>query len=278
MRDAFGNVAPRPSTGQWILRILVAVVCVAFSALSVIHYQRDQKRRAAVNQFVKSFHVAERRPAFADAIKSAPAADLAYEMAANVALQDSTGPLQVSELDPATRKLWKTDMGRVNEELFAARTLLIKALSQRPSWPYHRSLLGMIEYTRGSKQRKFDAQSRYWFRLLVSGMRSAPGDHSLQTFAALALTESWSDLDETGRQEAPLIFRAALANPDFVSNIYPSLVIAVGAARAQSLLPSSAPSLRAAKDLASKAGETPVPLRVFRFDGRRLSGAHVRQT
>lgn len=255
MRDAFGNVSPSPSTGQWILRILMATVCVALASGAVIHYKLDENKRQAANQFVDSFHVRERRPAYADAIENSLSADLAYEVVANVALQDSSGPVQLSELDTDTRALWKADMGRTDEELSAARTLLIQALSQRPSWPYHQSLLGMIEYTRGAKQRRFDAQSRNWLRLLVSGMHGAPGDPALPTFAGLALTKSWGFLDQISRREAPTIFRAALSDPEFVADNYPSLVDSVGSVRAESFLPISAPALRAAMNIVSKAGD-----------------------
>jgi hypothetical protein len=221
----------------------------------VFHFLTDRRRRAPAQKFVDSFHVAERRPGYARSIARAPVADAANEIAADVALQDSTGSVRLSSLDERRRRLWTDVIARSDEELEAGRALLLAAVRQRPGWPYHTSMLAMIEHARAQ-------EARIWAELLLTSMQALPGDPSIANFGAFALANSWDEIDARTRNVAPAVFRASLSDPAFVSSNFAAIRDAVGAVTAEGFLPDAPGPIKAAQQLAIEEQDAEAAVRL----------------
>jgi hypothetical protein len=227
-------------------RIAAAIALVTLAIVAIVHYRHDEQKRDPVNAYAKRFKVEVRRPPHAKTIDYAPSADDAAEIAADVALQDAVAGVKLSDIEPEARQAWLDVIGDLDSELRAASGLLVGAVRQRPGWPYHKALLGEIEYTRARRAVKLGANPAVWLTPLQSAMAAAPGDRSIATFAGSALADSWPFLDERDRAHATPVFAAALHDPAFVSNDYLNLVDFLGHAAVFKLLPEEAASLRAA--------------------------------
>jgi len=211
-------------------RLAVPSISLVLAGASVALYVHDAEKRAPAAEFVRRFHVSERRPEYAETIRFVPAADLAGEVAGEVALQDALGTVSLAEIEPAQRELWIDNLADLDREIEAARLLLLQSLRERPGWPYHQSLLGMIEYVRARRHVQLGPAPDRWLRPLELAMRASPKDSMLATFAAEALLESWPHLEAVDAGRVNPIFRGALADPSFVSRHYIELVELLGLA------------------------------------------------
>src|SRR6266849_1247353 len=106
-------------------RLVVPSISLVLAGASVALYVRDAEKRAPAAAFVRRFHVAERRPEYAETIRFVPAADLAGEVAGEVALQDALGTVSLAEIEPAQRELWIDNLADLDREIEAARLLLL---------------------------------------------------------------------------------------------------------------------------------------------------------
>jgi hypothetical protein len=227
-------------------RLVVPSISLVLAGASVALYVHDAEKRAPAAAFVRRFHVAERRPEYAETIRFVPAADLAGEVAGEVALQDALGTVSLAEIEPAQRELWIDNLADLDREIEAARLLLLQSIRERPGWAYHRSLLGMIEYARARRRVQLGPAPDRWLRPLELAMRVSPNDSMLATFAAEALLESWPHLEAVDAGRVNPIFRAALTDPSFVSRHYIELAEVLGQDALWRLLPDAAQPLHAA--------------------------------
>jgi hypothetical protein len=232
-----------------------AAFWVALAVTATLHYAADARKREPVHDFVSRFNVSERRPAHEETIRYAPAADLAAEVAADVALQDNMGSVNLSELDAATREIWIASVARYREELDAARGLLLDAIRDRPGWPFHRALLGQIEFLRG--------RGGNWLLPLESAMRGSPGEHSFATFAGTALIQAWPALPDAARARGRPIFSRAMRDPHFVRTSYLDVVEVLDHDAAFDLLSDDAASLRAAMNAEAEVADVEAAARLF---------------
>lgn len=233
-----------------ITRVVSAVMCIVFGVIAVAWYLQDRALRRPADAFSDTFHLAQRRPAHAETIRLAPAADLAFEIAGDVAVQDALGSVRVSELDDETRELWLRDIARVEEELEAAQGMLLEGVTRRPGWAYHQSLLGMVDSIRTEGR-----EGSRWLEVLNGARSLAPGDLALTRFTGSAVLSSWSFLSENERAAASSIFATALQDPEFVSASFGALIHNLGESEASGLLPESAPALAAAVRVRAATGD-----------------------
>jgi len=238
-----------------VTRSAGVLACVALAAISVLSYLRDLQSRRPVEDFVRRFHVQERRPEYAQTIRYAPASDLAGEVAADVTLQDALGRIFFADVSPDIRRLWIETLGALDDELDSARELLLDAVAKRPGWPYHRSLLGMIEYVRARRHVQLGAAPDRWLRPLELAIPAAPADPSAATFAAAALIEAAPHRGGIDLSRALPIFGAALRDPSFVSEHYLDLVDLAGHEAVWRLLPDAPSPLRAAVQAEASTGD-----------------------
>src|SRR5712691_1227018 len=236
-------------------RLAVPSISLVLAGASVALYVHDAEKRAPAAEFVRRFHVSERRPEYAETIRFVPAADLAGEVAGEVALQDALGTVSLAEIEPAQRELWIDNLADLDREIEAARLLLLQSLRERPGWPYHQSLLGMIEYVRARRHVQLGPAPDRWLRPLELAMRASPKDSMLATFAAEALLESWPHLEAVDAGRVHPISRGALADPSFVSRHYIELVELLGQNAVWRLLPDAAQPLHAALQAEIDSGD-----------------------
>jgi hypothetical protein len=233
-----------------------AVFWIALAAAATLHFVADDRKREPIDAFVSRFKVAERRPAHEETIRYAPAADLAAEVAADVALQDNIGTVNLTSMDLEARELWIEAVAHYDEELVVARELLLDAIRDRPGWPFHRALLGEIEFARAG------AASR-WLPPLESAMRGSPGEDSFATFTATAVIEAWPVLNEGTRARGRSVFGRAMRDPQFVRASYLDLVEILGHDAVFSLVPDSAAALRAAMNAEAEVADVEATAQLF---------------
>lgn len=236
-------------------RVIATAACIALAAISAFAYLRDLRERRPAEEFVRRFHVEERRPEYAETIRYAPRADLAGEVAADVTLQDALGAVSIADIPPQTRRLWIETLGSLDSELDSARALLLDAVARRPGWPYHRSLLGMIEYVRARRQVRLSASPERWLHPLELAIPAAPADHAAATFAGAALIEAAPYLGAIDGRRALPIFGEALKDPNFVSEHDLDVIDLIGHDAVWRLLPDSAAPLRAALTAEEATGD-----------------------
>lgn len=243
-------------SGDAALRVGFVILLIACAVGAVVNYVRDQQRRAAVDAFVVEFKVAERRPAHAETIANAPSADVAAEVAADVAVQDATGTIDIAEVEPETHDLWMAIVSDLDRELRAASQLVVPSIRARPGWAYNRNILGAVEYALARRNVALAKDHERWLRPLELAMIAAPGDRGVAAFTGSALVEAWPYLASFDAVRARTIWGAAFNEPRFVSESYLSVVDALNHEAAFALLPPFAPSLRAAWTAESDVGDT----------------------
>ena len=114
-------------------RTLAALACLGLAAASVFFFVRQRSERARPEAFVKRFGLDLRRPEEIGAMKFESESDLAAAIAVRAALSDIDAPVPSV---PAVRAR--------EEEIAAARDLVLDAATTRPGWAYHRFLLGRL--------------------------------------------------------------------------------------------------------------------------------------
>lgn len=203
---------------------------------------------------MKGFGMDARRPEEVGAMRFEPAPDLARGIAAAAALADARAESPASSATPAGAT------PRADEELAAARDLLLASIAKRPGWAYHRFLLGQLTYELQTaprdSQRSADVET--WARPMRLAAAASPGlDAIWSAFATMSL-ESWPKLSPQDQSAATPVFRRALQDPHFVSAQFLRLSGAVGREQAMALLPESPELLRAAAEALTANGDLQV--------------------
>ena len=171
--------------------------------------------------------------------------DLAAAIAVRAALSDIAAPVPSV---PAVRAR--------EEEIAAARDLVLDAATTRPGWAYHRFLLGRLvgagESARGPSA---PAIPDTWATPLRLAAVGAPGADEIWSALGQTYLDNWQKLSSSQRSEAIPVLRRALQDPRFVSARFLALSAAVGRDEAMGLLPENPDLLRAAADSFSLQGD-----------------------
>ncbi len=239
------------SKGGVAVRLMLALVFLALIVPAGWHYLADRKLRQPSERFVNTYYLQERRPGQAEAIRLAQTADLGYGLVGDAAVRDAMGTVRIGDLDATTRELWLEVLEVVDKELAAAEALLLTAIAARPGWASHQSLLGAVDYLRADEGRP----GARWLTVLRQAFNATPGDQTIRVFAASAIIESWNELEPSARAYSGELFRAAMADPNFVSRNYLSVAGLIGDGQAAALLPDSAPALNAAIETLAGVGD-----------------------
>jgi len=236
------------------MKRLLAVAAIALAIASVARYESDRRARATAETFLSEFDVAERRPEIAATLPLVPAADLAANVVADIALSDAFGTVHLADVTPELREKWLRAVQRLPLELNAARDITLDALAARPGWPRHWTTLGELVFA--SQRRSFGANdARLWQEPLRLGIEAFPGDDEATTFESSAYLESWPELTDAARARARKGFRRALLDPAFSSRAFPLLIAAIGADDALAMLPPEPETLRSAFDSFARGGD-----------------------
>jgi len=230
------------------LRVALAAAALVLAACSVALYVRDVRARRPAEQFLARFDVTARRPAEAATVALVPAADLAADVVADIALSDAFGSYQLQALTPELRERWLRAVESIDDEIVAARELTLDAAARRPGWPLHWALLGRLSYTWQYRHPLATTASDFpqWLEPLRIGFLHAPGSDSTAVALASATLEKWPDLPAPARAEAGPLFGRALHDPEFAKAALPMIQQAVGRDQALALLPRDPRTLRAA--------------------------------
>lgn len=228
--------------------VLLAMLCLAGAYASFAVYAEDRRARVAPSRFAEQYTMMLRRPDVVRSLDLAPSGDFASDLIADATLRDVVVPVQLSAVTPSVRAAWIDAVTRYDEQLSRAAELMLDAIAQRPGWPYHRTLLAQLVYTRDARSLSRDlvTHSTRWSVPLSSGARGAESDGSLWQSLALAYLQTWPDLGREHGANAAQVFRRAFADADFVRNAFLPLVAIVGKPAAMTLLPDSPAPLRAA--------------------------------
>ncbi len=174
----------------------------------------------------------------------------------DAALRDVDGSVRLEELGPHLPRAWPESLSRRDEQLRAARDLMLDAVEARPGWAYHRFLLGRVVYAaaRGSRNTNPVGRTELWAVPLRRAAEAAPGAAMWATLGG-AYLESWSGLPPAMRAEAPAVLKRAFLDPGFVSRTFLSAATALGREEAIRLLPDLSRPLRAAVEALSRGGD-----------------------
>jgi len=228
------------------LRTSLSLVCVGLAAASIFYFRRRADERASSEAFVKRFALDLRRPEEIGAMKLEPEPDLAASIAVHAALRDAAASLPSA-----------VGLGAREEEVAAARDLILDASAKRPGWAYHRFLLGRLAYQAAGPVRDPAAAKAWetWATPLKLAAAAAPGSDEIWSALGGVYLENWQGLTATQRSEALPALRRALLDSRFVSSRFLTLSEAVGRDKAMSLLPGNPELLGAAADALSAHGD-----------------------
>jgi hypothetical protein len=244
------SLAEGPSRpGPRVLRTILAVLWIGLAAASVLGFRRRAGERASSEAFVKRFALDLRFPEEIGAMKFEPEPDLAAAIAVHAALPDAAASLPSA-----------VGLGARDEEVDAARDLMLDAAGKRPGWAYHRFLLGQLAYQAAGKGRDPAAVKTWetWATPLTLAAAAAPGlDDAWSALGGMYL-ENWQRLSSTQRSEALRVLRRALRDSRFVSTRFLTLSEALGPKEAMGLLPESPDLLGAAVDALFAHGDLAV--------------------
>ena len=250
-----------------MIRRLAAVSCFALAGLSAVNYGLDAARLRPVAAFAREFSLDVRRPASVATAAVQPAADLAAFVLVDAVLSDALQPVRWSDLTFAEKQTWLAAISRLDDELEAARRLMVEAVAARPGWAYHRSMLGQVVYVSDRRAIRPDLYERpeRWAVPLAAAESAAPGDDVIWTFHAGAYLENWDRLSAERRREVPALLRRAFRDPEFVKRGFLHAGAALGRDEAVALLPRTADSLRAAREEVARAGDAAGVAALFRL-------------
>jgi len=203
---------------------------------------------------MRDFAVDIRYPDEKELIDYAPSADLAYQDAALVALNDALGSVLLNDLTPAVRAAWVNAARRIPEELTTARNLELEGAALRPGWPYHAYLAGKLTYAIERQSTVHEPPAR-WITPMRFAAARASGDDAIWGTLAGASLESWSQLSPQQRAEVLPELHRAFLDADFVQRAFPATLASLGSAVSASLLPDSPGALSVAFTTFSDHGE-----------------------
>jgi thioredoxin-like negative regulator of GroEL len=222
------------------------VVWVGLAAAAIFYFRRSADERAASEAFVKRFALDLRRPEEIGAMKLEPEPDLAASIAAHAALRDAAAPLPSA-----------VGLDAREEEVAAARDLMLDASGKRPGWAYHRFLLGQLAYRAAGPVRDPAVSKAWetWATPLKLAAAAAPGSDDIWSALGGVYLENWRSLSATQRSEALPVLQRALLDSRFVSARFLILSETVGRDEAMGLLPEDPELLGAAADSFSSHGD-----------------------
>jgi hypothetical protein len=231
-----------------VLPRIIAAAALALALGSLAYYLRDRNERRPAERFVATFDVSARRPAEVATLELVPAADLAANVVADIALSDAFGVYQLEEASPELRARWLRAVESIDDELLAAREIAIDAAARRPGWALHWSMLGRLNYTWQRRHPLATASTELsqWYAPLRIGFLYGPGSDGTAAAFATATLERWPELPASARRESGPLFTRALVDPELASAALPMILEAVGRDEALALLPREPPTLRAA--------------------------------
>lgn len=240
MPSPFASASPPASR---LPRTLAALVCLGLAAVSILSFRWHLSERASSKAFVKRFALDLRRADEIGAMAFEPEPDLAASIAVNAALRDAAAPLPSA-----------LGLGAREEEVAAARDLVLDALAKRPGWAYHRFLLGQLAYETGGPKRAAEGWET-WATPLRLAAAGAPGLDATWSALGKIHLENWQELSSAQRSEALPVLRRALKDSRFVSSQFLAVSQAVGRDEAMKLLPENPELLGAAADALSSRGD-----------------------
>lgn len=228
-------------------RLALAGASAVLLLLSALHQFHDARERARVERFLSDFSLDRRRPDLAATARVEGAADLAMAVAVRAATLDVIGRTPLAGLEPALRELWLRSVTTLPEEVAAARSLALDALSARPAWAFH--ALALAELTLSDEWREpFEARRRdRWLLPMRVASAWAPAAPGIRASWAAASVERWPLLSEGERREARTVLCAALADERFQEVALPAVVAMLGMAEGLSFLPETPAALAVAR-------------------------------
>lgn len=227
---------------------ILAIIALSLALASFGYYWHDRTGRRPAENFLTTFEIAERRPAEAATLALVPAADLAANVVADIALSDAFGVYQLGDASPELRARWLRAVESIDDEILAAREITLDAAANRPGWAVHWSMLGKLVYAwqRRHPLATTASDAPYWYEPLRLGLLYSPGNESTATTFATASLERWPELPASARADATPVFARAFVDPEFASSALPMVVQAIGRDQALALLPKGPRTLRAA--------------------------------
>jgi hypothetical protein len=235
--------------------VLLAFLAAGLAAFSVVQYREIPASRRPAEAFARRFALDLRRPFEAWTIRISPAGDLAAAIAAESALSDAGDPPPGGTLDPRAARAWSRVASERQEELAAARGLLLDTLARRPGSAAHRLLLGRLALAERDGRAPAPPPET-WTVPLQAAASAAPGVDAVWGALSRATLEDWPRLPPGQRDDARRVFRRAFLDPAVVARDYPDARRHLGAA-ADSLLPDDMASLAAALDALGGRAEIP---------------------
>jgi hypothetical protein len=248
-------------------RYFAAALCFALAGLSAVNYGLDVAGRRAAESFAREFSLDVRRPAWVATAEVSPAADLASLAVVDAALADALGPIRWSGLTAEEKQTWLEAIARLDDELEAARRLMVDAVAARPGWAYHRMMLGEVVYVADARAIRPDLHERpeRWSLPLEYAESAAPAADGIWAFHAGANLEIWDRLSAERRGEAPELLKRAFLDPGFVKRGFLQSLAALGRDEAVALLPRAAEPLRAAREEMGRTGDAVGVAALFRL-------------
>src|SRR5262249_35069457 len=243
------------------VRVVGSALAIAtFSAgvvVAIAAYREDLAARKPIEKHLRDFQVRERRPEVVTSVGYAPAADWAADIIADSANRDSYEPADLSNLTPERRAAWIRAMTFLSDELHSSRDLLLDAIRRRPGWPFHESLLGQVVFAADFRDANPElvSRSQRWSRPLLVAALAAPGATSVWQALAVAYVQTWPSIGSVHAPTSSLVFGNALADPDFVRVVFPTVAEVAGPDIATRDLPESAKPLLVASDYFAKKNE-----------------------
>lgn len=204
-------------TVKVIGRVGASLLLLALMGVATGVRRENRRVQRRVEDSAREFHMEERRPETFETLHLVPAADLAADVLADAAINDSLGEVSLRDMTDSQRRIWLTSLLHIDEELEASRDILLDSVAARPGWAYHWSLLGQVEYALWRRHGMSGPLGKYaWIEPLRLGVLYAEGDIPNWAFLGGAYLESWPMLSSEDRRQALSALRFAARDPDFV--------------------------------------------------------------
>jgi hypothetical protein len=251
---------------------LAALVC-AYASYAA--FELDRLSRVPASSFAERFTMPLRHPDVFTSLDYAPSGDFASDLVADTTLRDVYLTVNLKNLEPKEVAAWIESVQTRDQQLAQAADAMLIALSERPGWPYHASLLGQLVYTRGALAFSPDlvGQYRRWSVPLTAGALAAPNDPEVWQLLALSYIQTWPDL---ARAHAPIargVFQNAFEDPEFVRTTFRTAMQTIGTETVIGVLPDSPRPLWSAFEQLVAANEIDAAWRVH----QRWDSAEWRQ-
>jgi hypothetical protein len=239
----------RRPTGR--ARAALSAACLALAGLSIIDYRDDRVVREKAESFARKFTIDQRRPRLLETARVAEAGDLAFTPLVDAALEDTLESVQLAEVTPEMRRLWVDAMIDLDDELVAARELMLDAIAIRPGWAFHEMMLGQTVYVRDrrSSRPELYEQPERWSTPLRAAASLGPGADLVWNFLGGAYLETWNEVSPKDRSDSTPVLREAFKEPRFIESALARAVAALGTEEAIALLPSGAGPLGIARQV-----------------------------